>query len=81
MTAVTDSGYPTIGASGGVFGVLLAFALIFPRQRIMLLFPPIPLPAWLFVTLYGILELVLGVSDRRPGSPISRISGAWSAAR
>ena len=50
-----------IGASGGVFGVLLAFAWYFPRQRIILLFPPIPMPAWLFVTVYGALELWFGV--------------------
>jgi len=55
---------PTIGASGGVFGLLLAFGFYFPRQRILLLFPPIPMPAWLFVTLYGLLELVLGVTGR-----------------
>jgi membrane associated rhomboid family serine protease len=53
---------PVIGASGGVFGLLLGFAWFFPRQRLMLLFPPIPMPAWLFVTLYGALELVLGVT-------------------
>ncbi len=53
---------PVIGASGGVFGLLLGFAWFFPRQRLMLLFPPIPMPAWLFVTLYGGLELVLGVT-------------------
>ncbi len=53
---------PVIGASGGVFGLLLGFAWYFPRQRLMLLFPPIPMPAWLFVTLYGLLELVLGVT-------------------
>ena len=58
---------PTVGASGGIFGVLLAFAWYFPRQRIILLFPPIPLPAWLFVTLYGCLELYTGVAGREPG--------------
>jgi membrane associated rhomboid family serine protease len=58
---------PTIGASGGIFGVLLAFAWYFPRQRIMLLFPPIPMPAWLFVTLYALLELFYGVTGREPG--------------
>ncbi len=52
----------TIGASGGVFGLLLAFAFNFPRQRILLLIPPIPLPAWLFVTIYGVIELFLGVT-------------------
>jgi membrane associated rhomboid family serine protease len=57
----------TLGASGGVFGLLLAFALYFPRQRIILLFPPIPMPAWLFVTLYGLIELVLGVTGTHEG--------------
>jgi len=65
--------YPTgateevIGASGGVFGILLAFAWYFPRQRIILLIPPIPMPAWLFVTLYGGLELLFGVTGTQPG--------------
>jgi membrane associated rhomboid family serine protease len=51
---------PTVGASGGLFGLLIAFALLFPRRRILLLIPPIPMPAWLFVTLYGVIELSLG---------------------
>jgi membrane associated rhomboid family serine protease len=67
VTSLSKSLHPTVGASGGVFGVLLAFAMLFPRQRITLLFPPIPMPAWLFVTLYGILELVLGVTNTQQG--------------
>ncbi len=63
----TQAGGPVIGASGGVFGLLLAFAWFFPRQRLLLLFPPIPMPAWLFVTLYGALELVLGVTGAEAG--------------
>jgi membrane associated rhomboid family serine protease len=59
--------YPTVGASGGVFGVLLAFGMFFPQRRLLLLFPPIPMPAWLFVTLYAILELVLGVTGTQAG--------------
>jgi membrane associated rhomboid family serine protease len=59
--------YPTVGASGGVFGLLLAFGMAFPYRRLMLLFPPIPMPAWLFVTLYGVLELVLGVTGTQQG--------------
>jgi membrane associated rhomboid family serine protease len=58
---------PTVGASGGVFGLLLAFGMLFPRERIMLIFPPIPMPAWLFVTGYGLLELVLGVTRTQTG--------------
>jgi membrane associated rhomboid family serine protease len=59
--------FPTVGASGGVFGLLLAFGLYFPRRMVMLLFPPIPMPAWLFVTLYGALELFLGVTGTQQG--------------
>ena len=58
---------PTVGASGGVFGLLLAFGMAYPQRRIMLLFPPIPMPAWLFVTLYGLLELYLGVTGSGQG--------------
>jgi len=55
--------FPTVGASGGVYGLLLAFGVLFPRQTVMPLFPPIPMPAWLFVTLFGLLELYLGFSQ------------------
>ena len=58
--------YPTIGASAGVFGVLVVYALLFPRRRVILLFPPIPMPAWVFATGYAAIELVLGVSGREP---------------
>jgi rhomboid family protein len=53
--------YPTVGASGGVFGILLAFGALFPRRTVMPIFPPIPMPAWLFVLLYAVLELTNGV--------------------
>lgn len=59
--------YPTIGASGGVFGILLAFGMTFPNRMIMLIFPPIPMRAKYFVLLYGLLELYLGVSGYAPG--------------
>jgi membrane associated rhomboid family serine protease len=55
----------TIGASGGVFGVLLAFAWYFPRQKLFVIPIPIPIPAWLLVTVYGFLELFLGVTGRQ----------------
>jgi membrane associated rhomboid family serine protease len=59
--------YPTVGASGGVFGLLLAYGMYFPRRTLILLFPPIPMPAWLFVTLYGLLELYFGVTGTAAG--------------
>jgi membrane associated rhomboid family serine protease len=58
---------PTIGASGGVFGLLLAYAFLFPRRKVIPLFPPIPMPAWLFAALYAGLELVLGVTGSQAG--------------
>jgi membrane associated rhomboid family serine protease len=58
---------PTLGASGGVFGVLLAFGMMFPERRIMLLFPPIPIKAKWFVIGLGALELFAGVSGGQSG--------------
>jgi membrane associated rhomboid family serine protease len=63
----TGSHYPTVGASGGVFGLLLAYGIYFPRRMIMLLFPPIPMPAWLFVIVYAGIELYLGVTGTQAG--------------
>ena len=53
----------TIGDSGAVFGILLAFGMLFPNTQLMLLFPPIPLKAKYFVILYGVAELFLGVAN------------------
>ncbi|MDP6992774.1 MAG: rhomboid family intramembrane serine protease [Woeseiaceae bacterium] len=59
--------YPTVGASGGVFGLLLLFGMTFPNRMILLMFPPIPMKAKYMVILFGLLELYLGVSGRSPG--------------
>jgi membrane associated rhomboid family serine protease len=59
--------YPTIGASGGVFGLLLAFGLTFPNERLMLIFPPIILKAKWFVLIYGAIELWAGVTGTAEG--------------
>lgn len=59
--------YPTIGASGGVFGLLLAYGMLFPNQRVMLLFPPIPMKARTLVIVYGLFELGLGLTGLQPG--------------
>ncbi len=59
--------HPTIGASGGVFGLLLAYAMYFPNRTVVLLIPPIPMPAWLFVTVYGVIELYFGITSTASG--------------
>ncbi len=59
--------YPTLGASGGVFGVLLAFGMLFPNHRVMLLIPPIPMKARTLVIALGVIELIAGISGTRSG--------------
>lgn len=59
--------YPTLGASGGVFGLLLAFALTFPNEKLMLLIPPIIIKAKWFVLIYAAVELYAGVTGTLAG--------------
>jgi membrane associated rhomboid family serine protease len=67
VNMLLDSPHPTVGASGGLFGLLLAFGMMFPNRTIMPLFPPIPMKAKTFVAVYGGLELVLGVTGTQSG--------------
>lgn len=73
--------YPTVGASGGIYGLLLAFGVYFPHRRVLLLFPPIPLPARVFVILFAVLELVLGVTGTAAGvahfAHLGGMIGGW----
>ena len=58
---------PTIGASGGIYGLLLAYGMLFPRDRVMLLIPPIPMTARTLVIVFGAIELVMGVTGTAAG--------------
>ncbi|MBL8359502.1 MAG: rhomboid family intramembrane serine protease [Rubrivivax sp.] len=62
ITAMFGSRVPTVGASGALFALLLAYGMLFPDRVIMPLFPPIPMKARTFVLVFGALELFLGVS-------------------
>jgi membrane associated rhomboid family serine protease len=77
---VSQAGY-TVGASGGVFGLLLAFGMLFPKRKLVPLILPIPMPAWLFVTLYGAIELWLGVTQTLEGvahfAHLGGMLGGW----
>jgi len=72
---------PTVGASGGLFGLLLAFGMMFPERTIMPLFPPIPMKAKVFVAVYGGIELFLGVTGTSSGvahfAHLGGMLGGW----
>ena len=72
---------PMVGASGGVYGLLLAFGWYFPQRRVVLLFPPIPMPARIFVIVFGVLELFFGVTGTAAGvahfAHLGGMLGGW----
>ena len=65
-STIHPSPYPTLGASGGIFGLLLCYGMAYPHRRLMLVFPPIPMPAWLLVTLRRD-RVVSGCVHQQPG--------------
>ncbi len=72
---------PMVGASGGIYGLLLAFAIYFPHRRVMLLFPPIPLPSRVFVFGFALIELFLGITQTAAGvahfAHLGGMLGGW----
>jgi membrane associated rhomboid family serine protease len=72
---------PMVGASGGIYGLLLAFGIYFPHRRVLLLFPPIPLPARVFVFGFAALELFLGITQTAAGvahfAHLGGMLGGW----
>ncbi len=64
---------PMVGASGAVFGILLAFAMLFPNMQLMLLFPPIPVKAKYLVLVYGFYEL-WSEFNRMPGDNVAHLA-------
>ncbi|MEM9051502.1 MAG: rhomboid family intramembrane serine protease [Bacteroidota bacterium] len=64
---------PVVGASGAVFGILLAFGMMFPNTRLMLIFFPVPIKAKYFVIGYGAIELFSGIANR-PGDNVAHFA-------
>ena len=64
---MTGDVYPTIGASGAIFGLLIAYAMLYPNAIMGLIFPPVTMKAKWFVLIYAALELLLGVSGAQSG--------------
>ena len=85
VTQLSGDVYPTVGASGGLFGLLVAFAMVFPERRVTPLIPPIPMRAPVFVTVYGLIELGLGVSGAASGvahfAHLGGLVGGWLTLR
>ena len=63
---ISDGNYPTIGASGAVFGLLLAYGVTWPNNKLFLIFFPVPIKAKWFVLIYGAAELIFGVTGAMP---------------
>ncbi len=72
---------PVVGASGGVYGLLLAFGVYFPHRRVVLLIPPIPMKARTFVIVFAVVELVFGVTGTASGvahfAHLGGMLGGW----
>ena len=81
VTFLLGTQVPTVGASGGIYGLLLAYGMLFPNRTIMPLIPPIPMKARTFVFVFGALELVLGYLNSYSGvahfAHLGGMLGGW----
>jgi membrane associated rhomboid family serine protease len=72
---------PIIGASGGIYGLLLAFGVYFPQRTVVLLIPPVPMKARTFVFVFAAIELFLGVTGTASGvahfAHLGGMLGGW----
>lgn len=67
VSSGVQPGAPSLGASGGVFAILMAFGMLYPNQVVVLLLPPIPMKAKYFVVLIGFVQLMMGLSASQTG--------------
>jgi len=67
LDPVNPAPIPTVGASGGIFGLLLAFAVFYPSAKLIFLLFPVPVSARIAVMIYGGIELYLGLSGAQSG--------------
>ncbi|ALV07258.1 rhomboid family intramembrane serine protease [Roseateles depolymerans] len=79
FTLVVGTMAPTVGISGGLFGLLLAFGWMFPDRTIMPLFPPIPMKAKFAVAIFGALELLLGITGSTGIAHFAHLGGMLGA--
>jgi membrane associated rhomboid family serine protease len=69
---------PILGASGAIFGILVAFGMLFPNSEIMLLFFPVPIKAKYLVTGYFLYELYAGIANN-PGDEVAHFAHVGGA--
>lgn len=85
VNAAMGSPYPTVGASGGLFGILMAYGMLFPNRRVAMLLPPVEMKASTLVLVYGGLELFLGVTGLQGGvahfAHLGGMLGGWLTLR
>ncbi len=75
VTWLSGSNVPTVGASGALYGLLLAFGMLFPNRIIVPLIPPIPMKARTFVIVFGALELLFGLSGSSGVAHFAHLGG------